>query len=129
MVKKQQDERFTHITNCEIVSLFKRIPHRFGGYLIEVRYKIKNDDLFGETRYITIDQTKLLDELLQFFNGKKERLYYTDGMGDIDIFKQKDKYVIYWSPNDGIYVYHFFSKEEFNKLKNWVELENENNIS
>ena len=41
-----------------------------------------------------------------------------------DIFKQGDKYVIYWSPNDGRYCYFFFSHEEFNKLKQWLELEN-----
>ena len=46
-------------------------------------------------------------------------------MIDIDIFKQGKRYVIYYSVNDGCYVYYFFNEKEFSKLKTWLKLENE----
>lgn len=121
MKKIQSDQRFTHFTNCKIHSLYQKIPNQFGGYEINISYKIDDEDLFG-TQYhsIYIDQQKFKDEILNFTN--KNRLTYTDGMTDIDIFKQGDYYCIYWSPNDGIYHYYFFNKDEFNKLKQWFKL-------
>ena len=119
----QSDDRFVHITNCEIRSLYRKIPKDFGGFLINIAYKDKDDDLFHQTMQIEIDCNKLGKDLLSFTGKKDERLYYTNGMTDIDIYKQGDKYVIYWSPNHGKYVYFFFSKQEFEKLKQWLSIE------
>lgn len=129
MKQVQSDDRFIHFTDCEIRSLYKKVPKQFGGFLIQIYYKEDEEGFFGKFTIgkfmnIEIDQSKFAEELINFSGDKEERLYYTDGMTNIDIFKQGDKYVIYWSPNDSRYCYFFFSYEEFNKLKTWLELEN-----
>lgn len=126
MITRQDDTRFTHITGCSIIGLYKKIPHMFGGYVMEIRFKKDDNDLFSEHKYIHFDQNKLLSDITKLMNGDTDRIYFTFGMGDIDIFKRGkrgDDYVIYWSPNDGIYHYYFFPEEEFEKLKTWIELE------
>lgn len=124
--KNNSDNRFTKITNCKIIALYEKLPSViYRSHMIELSYKYDDDDLFHERKYITIDQTCFLKELDDWFkNGEKDRLYYTDGMGDIDIFKLNDEYVLYYSPNDNNYQYYHFNKEEFHKLKNWLKIEN-----
>lgn len=120
----QSDPRFTHITGCSIIGLYKRIPHMFGGYVMEIRYKKYDKDFLSEHKYIHFDQNKLLSDIIKLINGDVDRIYFTFGMGDIEIFKRNKEYVIYWSRNDGMYHYYFFSEEEFKNLKTWIELEN-----
>lgn len=122
-VKRQNDERFFHITDCRMLSLYKRVPDAIGGWLLEIRY-YKDDEKFIPNRTtICIDQSKFGSEFIEFMNGKHERLYYTDGMGDIDVFKRGNDYIFYVSPNDGIFQYFMFSKKEFDKLLYWLKLD------
>jgi len=121
----QQDERFVHVTDCKILGLYRKVPKIFGGWKIDISYKEDDEDLFPKYFSILIDQVKFGDELLDAdFKDGETRLCYTNGMTDIDIFKRKNGHVIYYSVHDGSYVYFFFSDEEFEKLKNWLELEN-----
>ena len=121
----QSDNRFVHVTDCKILGLYRKIPKQFGGWKIEISYKVKDDDWLPQHYSIEIDQMKFGEELLNTnFKDGETRLYYTYGMTDIDIFKAKGKYTIYYSINDGSYVYFFFSDEEFEQLKNWLKLEN-----
>ena len=125
MKTTQSDQRFIHITDCEISGLYRKIPQQFGGWKICIRYKDNADDIFPKIFQIDIDQRKFGEEFLNAdFDKKDTRLCYTDGMTDIDIFKKGKKYVIYHSVHDGQYIYFFFSAKEFNNLKTWLELEN-----
>jgi hypothetical protein len=119
----QKDKRFVHITDCHIYGLYRKIPKQFGGWKISIDYKEDDNDFFSNHYDIDIDQSKFGQEILTADFKDKERLYYSNGMTDIDIFKQGKNYVIYVSINDGRYNYFFFSNEEFKKLKTWMELE------
>jgi len=121
----QSDPRFVHVTDTKIRALYRKIPNIFGGWKIDISYKDKDEDIFPVFMSIEIDQSKFGTELLDAdFDKEGFRLCYTNGMTDIDIFKQKDRYCIYYSISDGHYVYFFFSKEEFSQLKNWLDMEN-----
>jgi hypothetical protein len=121
----ESDQRFIHITDCKIIALYRKIPKQFGGWKIEISYKEDDEDLFPKYFSILIDQQNFGDELLNAdFKKNETRLCYTSGMTDIDIFKRKNDYIIYYSVHDGSYVHFFFSAEEFNQLKSWLELEN-----
>jgi len=120
----QSDPRFIHITNCEVRALYRKVPKIFGGWKIDIVYREGDNDIFPVSMSIEIDQTKFGDELLDAdFRKEDTRLCYTNGMTDIDIFKRGDDYCIYYSINDGSYVYFFFSEEEFSQLKSWLKLD------
>lgn len=108
--------------NCEIRSLFKKIPQVFGGWKIDIHYKENEGDLFGKEISIRIDQNTFDKKILDL-KKKGETLYFTDGMKDIDIFKAKNKYCISYSPIDTLYINFYFKKKEFEQLFNWIELE------
>ena len=120
----ESDQRFVHITDCKIIALYRKVPKQFGGWKIEISYKEDDEDLFPKYFSLKIDQSKFGEELLNADFKDDKRLYYTNGMTDIDIYKKKDDYIIYYSVHDGSYVHFFFSAEEFNQLKRWLELEN-----
>ena len=121
----QSDNRFIHVTGCRITALYRKIPKQFGGWKIDIMYDETENDIFPKSMSISIDQTKFGQELLDAdFSKKDTRLYYTNGMTDIDIYKSGKDFCIYHSINDGSYVHFFFSAEEFNQLKSWLELEN-----
>lgn len=113
----------TEYHNCKIISLYNRVPNNFNkSWKIDISFKEKDDDLFPKFKTITIDQDKFKDDILNKKYNKK-RLYYTDSMGDIDIFKQGDEYCIMYSPHETIYIDFYFSKEEFEQLYNWLNIE------
>jgi hypothetical protein len=124
--RNKSDDRFTKITNCKIKGLYKKLPDSIhNSYMIEILYKYNDEDFLHETKYITIDQSKFIKEINEWFNnGEKDILYYTDGMGNIDIYKFGKKYIIMYSPNDGCYQDFYFDSDEFKKLNNWVRLQN-----
>ena len=124
MIEIQSDKRFVHVKGCEIHSLYKRVPGQFGGYKIDISYQ--GNDIFRTHFSIDIDQSKFAEETVELIDGKKDRIYFTDAMTDIDMLKIKGDWCIYYSPNDGKYIYFFFSDDEFIKLKQWVELEIKN---
>lgn len=125
-VKVSSDERFVDITDCEIVSLFRRVPGQFGGWMIVIRYHEDEEQLRPKRLFIEIDQRNFDKEFVEFMDGTKERLYLTDGMGDIDFLKRGKRYVISVSPNSGIYEYFIFNERQFNKILTWIKLENDN---
>jgi hypothetical protein len=118
-----QDTRFVKITNCKICDIYKKIPKSFGGYLLQISWKKDDNDFFSEHQDIHIDQNKFLTELVELSNDNKKRLCLTNGMTDIDIYVQGEELVIYYSINDGSYVYFHFDKEEWKQLINKVKLE------
>lgn len=120
----KSDNRFTTIKYCKIRNLWRKIPTDFGGYNIDIAYKDKEEDFFSQYISIEIDQFRFLSDIINIDKlDKDERLYYTHGMTDIDIFKSGNDYLIYYSPNDGMYIHLFFKKDEFKKLINWAKLE------
>ena len=124
MKTTQTDTRFIHITGCKISGLYRKVPKQFGGWRIDIRYDETENDIFPKSISIDIDQHKFGKELLNAdFDKDDLRLCYTDGMTDIDIFKKGKEYIIYYSINDNKYVYFFFTPEEFNHLKYWLEQE------
>jgi len=120
----ESDPRFVNVTDCKIMALYRKIPKQFGGWKINISYKEDDEDLFPKYYSINIDQSKFGEELLNADFKDDKRLYYTNGMTDIDIFKRGEDFCIYHSINDGSYVHFFFSAEEFNQLKSWLKLEN-----
>jgi hypothetical protein len=123
MLKIHEDARHRTITNAEIGSLYRKLPKQFHGFLLKVRYKKDDEDLFNEHLNIEIDQNSFLTELVELRDGKKEHIYFTDGMCDIDFFLKEKELAVFYSPNDGIYIHLYFSKDSLKKLMQWVDLE------
>ena len=92
------DPRFIKITDCKIGGLYKELP--YGGYLLQISYKNKAEDLFSQYQDIHIDQGKFLQEIAEYKPRKSKckeltRLIYTHGMTDIDFYIQEKQLVIF----------------------------------
>lgn len=117
-----EDNRFKEHKNCEIINVYRKIMANIKGltdYLVEIRVK-KEDSVFGDYINLKIDKNNIYKELMELIDGKRERVYATHAMADIDIFKSKreNKYCIEWSPNEASY--HYFYFEEGNFINNFV---------
>ena len=119
----ESDPRFIHITGCRIRGLYRKVPKTFGGWKIDISYEENEDDIFPVFRSIEIDQRSFGENLLKTNFEKGEKMILTYGMTDIDMYKKGDDYIIYYSINDGSYIYFFFTAEEFLKLYNWLSLD------
>lgn len=116
------DNRFKEHKNCEVLNVFRKIMANVKGlndYLVEIIVN-KEDDFFPDYINLKIDKSNMYQELMEMVEEKRERVYATHGMADIDIFKSKreNKYCIEWSPNE--MSYHYFYFEEKNFIDNFV---------
>ena len=116
------DSRFIEHKNCEIFNVYRKIMANVKGlndYLVEIIVN-KEDTCFPDYINLKIDKNNIYQELIELVNDKRERVYTTHGMADIDIFKSKreNKYCIEWSPNEMSYHYFYFDEENF--INNFV---------
>lgn len=116
------DNRFKEHKNCEVLNVYRKIMANVKGlndYLVEIIVH-KENDIFGDYINLKIDKSNLYQELMELVEGKRERVYATHGMTDIDIFKSKreNKYCIEWSPTEMSYHYFYFEEENF--MNNFV---------
>lgn len=122
MVEKH--DHITIIKDCVIRALWQKVPEEFSGYRIELSYKEKEEDIFSKTFQIDIDQRKFMQEIPTWKPQTKERLFFTDGMVDIDFFIQKDDYCILWSPTSLKDILFCLRKGEFEKMQSWINIQN-----
>ena len=122
MVEKH--ESITIIKDCVIRALWQKVPEEFSGYRIELSYKEKAEDLFAKTFQVDIDQRKFIEEIPTWNPKTKERLYFTDGMTDIDFFIQQGDFSIIWSPSSGRDILLSLRKGEFEKMVSWINIQN-----
>lgn len=120
--KGMTDNRFKEHKNCEVLNVYRKIMANVKGlndYLVEILVKNENS-VFGDYINIKIDKNNIYKELMEMVEDKRERVYATHGMTDIDIFKSKreNKYCIEWSPNEASYHYFYFEEENF--INNFV---------
>ena len=116
------DNRFKEHKNCEVLNVYRKIMANVKGlndYLVEIIVN-KEDTCFPDYINLKIDKNNIYQELMELVEGKRERVYATHGMADIDIFKsiRKNKYCIEWSPNEVSYHYFYFEEENF--MNNFV---------
>lgn len=108
--------------NCEIRSVWSRCYFEnmhFGDYLIKINV-ITEDRCFPTHTEIQIDCRDFKKRLLDIVNDKVKIGYFSHGMEDINIFKNKDeRYIIEWSPGDSSYISFVFDSNDF--IKNLVE--------
>ena len=100
-----------------LINVYRKIMANVKGlneYLVEIIVN-KEDTCFPDYINLKIDKNNIYQELMELVEGKRERVYATHGMADIDIFKsgRENKYCIEWSPNEASYHYFYFEKENF----------------
>lgn len=113
-----KDSRFKDFEYCEYRGIYKKLPSSNCTYQIDIYVKETPEAIFGEYHRIYINSSELKSKLQLFMDRKTERLYFSFGMADIDVFYNpyKEKYVIENSPCDSVYMSYYLSKEDIKRL-------------
>lgn len=122
ITNNESDNRFSYITEAEILSVYQKIPTVFGGFLIIVSFKEKENSIFPTYLNIDIDGRNFLSDLEKLEKNNSERLCYANGMCDIDFYIDNKGFNIRWSPNEGRIVYISLKKGEFEKLLQSIKI-------
>lgn len=100
--------------DCDILNVYQKIVGNVGRmnhFLLEIRYTDKEN----KTKYMNmkIDKSDMYQELVELVEGKRQRIYASHNMTDIDIYKQGKDYCIEWSPSDLSYHCFCFKEKDF----------------
>ena len=113
--EKSQKMNYETFKNCQILSVYKRLPDIYKDYEIH----IGTDGMKVFTVKITCHNLK--EELLKVLNGDTERIYLAHGMSDVDVYKKGKDFCIEWSPIETVYQDFIFTKSKFTELIETLE--------
>lgn len=112
-----ENSKHMKYVNCRVSNVYRRIMANVKGlneFLVEIIIENENS-CFDKTTMLKIDKVNFYEELQELVSGKRDRVCAVYGMGDIDIYKckEKNKYCIEWSPSPSSYQYYYFEEENF----------------
>ena len=125
--RNTSDSRFVTIkgTGTTIESVWQQLPTRNNTWKICVSYKENELDVLNKSMDIIINSSRFKEEIKSLAELKdsteEKRLCFAHGMTDIDMYINNKRFIIRWSPNDGLYVYielPIKALKELNKLLN-----------
>lgn len=103
--------------DCTISGVYKRLNTEQAAYReIIIEIKIEGDKVPSYEYLHMSFRSELGQELLELKSGKRDRVYGTYGMGDIDIVSSPliGNYSIEWSPMPGVYdIFDFRDRKKF----------------
>lgn len=112
------------ISNCKLMGIYKEFPRKFCGrsYKIDISFTVSGIQTW-ET--IHIDDKDFEKQTIDFFENGENKLVLSNGI----IFLNTHIYYVIVTPNNlsGFFSeglkYFYFHKEEFERLKKWIELD------
>ena len=108
-----------NIKNCKVNSVWKRaMPKVQTNECMLVIGVKKENSVLNEYEDVNITFNYNYEKLEKLSKHELERVYFSYGMADIDIFYSDadKKYAIEWSPMDGCYWTFYITKKDFNSI-------------
>lgn len=111
---------------CELNGVYKKVDDCLNIYMVELSCRLTEDSPV-ETKYVSFTvKRRLADELKEMMKGKRERVYASLGMTNVDFYVldiEDGLFCIEWSPFDGECDMYFVKKDDMKRIADTVKVE------